>query len=152
MRDPYIVAEEHRRRFVEALHSQIGRPYLWGGQSEEGFDCSGLIVWALNEAGLGISDMTADGLADQFHSCRVLAPGKPGELCFYGDDSGVNHVMAVLTTWGQGMPILVGARGGIDTTDTLKEAYDRGAYVCTKTARYWESKRLLVVDPFMVRC
>ena len=145
MDDLYLEAEQQRHVFVEALHAQIGKPYIWGAQDPQvGFDCSGLIVYALRQSGFDIPDMTAQGLADHFHRCRILGMGKPGELCFYGNgatdaNKPVYHVMAVLTTWGQGMPILVGSRGGIDTTTTPNEAYRRGAYVCTRTSRYWRS-------------
>ena len=153
MNDPYLKAERRRAMFVEALHSQIGRPYLWGGQSEAGFDCSGLILWALGEAGVRLDDMTAQGLADHYHANRLIEPGKPGELLFYGNGTreAINHVMAVLTTWGAGLPILVGSRGGIDSTTNLAEAYRRRAYVGVRTADYWRSKLVMIVDPFMVR-
>jgi len=73
-------------------------------------------------------------------------------LCFYGngDRQTIHHTMAVLTTWGKGMPILIGSRGGIDTTTTPQEAYKRGAMVCVRTSRYWRSRLVMVVDPFLV--
>jgi cell wall-associated NlpC family hydrolase len=36
---------------VGAAMSQLGVPYVWGGASPSGFDCSGLVVWAYAQAG-----------------------------------------------------------------------------------------------------
>lgn len=39
---------------LKAAMSQLGKPYVWGGEEPEegGFDCSGLIDWALRQAGV----------------------------------------------------------------------------------------------------
>lgn len=43
-------------KVLAAAHSQLGKPYVWGGESpqEGGFDCSGLIDWALRQAGIDV--------------------------------------------------------------------------------------------------
>lgn len=42
-----------RRRIIAAAESQIGWPYVWGGDSEAegGFDCSGLVDYAFARSG-----------------------------------------------------------------------------------------------------
>jgi cell wall-associated NlpC family hydrolase len=51
--------------FVSVAEQFVGTPYLWGGKSSLGIDCSGLVQVALNAAGTGCprdSDMQQDGL------------------------------------------------------------------------------------------
>jgi len=57
--------DRHVDDFVAVAEQFAGTPYLWGGKSSFGIDCSGLVQVALNAAGIGCprdSDMQQDGL------------------------------------------------------------------------------------------
>jgi cell wall-associated NlpC family hydrolase len=57
--------DRHEADFVAVAERFLGAPYLWGGKSSLGIDCSGLVQVALNAAGIGCprdSDMQQDGL------------------------------------------------------------------------------------------
>jgi hypothetical protein len=57
--------DEMAADFVAVAERFAGTPYLWGGKSSIGIDCSGLVQVALNAAGVGCprdSDMQRDGL------------------------------------------------------------------------------------------
>ena len=57
--------DRHVDDFVAVAEQFAGTPYLWGGKSSLGIDCSGLVQIALNAAGIGCprdSDMQQDGL------------------------------------------------------------------------------------------
>jgi cell wall-associated NlpC family hydrolase len=63
--------------FVAVAERFVGAPYLWGGKSSLGIDCSGLVQVSLNAAGTGCprdSDMQQDGLG------RELSPAEAKQL------------------------------------------------------------------------
>ncbi len=67
---------------------QIGTPYVWGGASPGGFDCSGLTSWSYRQAGVSIprtSGAQCSGLP------RVSRDQlRPGDIVCFG--SPVHHV------------------------------------------------------------
>lgn len=72
---------------VAAAASQLGTPYVWGGSSPGGFDCSGLTMWAWAQAGVSLPRVTYS----QRSAGQVvpLSQIQPGDLVFY---NGFSHV------------------------------------------------------------
>ncbi|MGB8399975.1 NlpC/P60 family protein [Bradyrhizobium sp.] len=71
--------------FVAVAEKFVGTPYLWGGKSSFGIDCSGLLQIALNAAGTGCprdSDMQQDGLGRTLSAAESMQP-KRGDLMFW---------------------------------------------------------------------
>lgn len=62
---------------VSAAYAGIGAPYLWGGTTPSGFDCSGFINWAYNQAGRGGLPRTTYGMEASLP--RVSSP-QPGDI------------------------------------------------------------------------
>jgi peptidoglycan DL-endopeptidase CwlO len=75
-----------RATVVQAALTQVGSAYVWGGAAPGGFDCSGLVMWAFQQADIALP-----------HSSQAMAQGgqpvalsdlQPGDvLTFYSDAS-----------------------------------------------------------------
>lgn len=72
------------QKLIDAALSKQGTPYVFGAAGPDKFDCSGLVSWALKQAGSNIPRMTAEGLRKHYSQASV---GKdqlqPGDLVFF---------------------------------------------------------------------
>ncbi len=77
-------------RVVDLAEQMVGVPYVWGGASPKGFDCSGLVFYAYSETGLFIPRTSLE----QFRAARPVAldSAQPGDLVFFRIGSDVSHV------------------------------------------------------------
>ena len=113
-RDDYHVPGEYLtdEQFARMLHeaeSHLGTPYVWGGYSPSGFDCSGFVSWVINHCGNGwnFGRLTANGLRARTDYVPT-SEAKPGDLIFFQgtyDTAGASHVGIYV---GNGMMIHAG--------------------------------------------
>jgi cell wall-associated NlpC family hydrolase len=69
--------DRHESDFVAVAERFVGTPYLWGGKSSFGADCSGLVQVALNAAGI---ECPRDSDMQQASLGRVLDPAESKQL------------------------------------------------------------------------
>lgn len=60
---------------VQAALGQLGTPYVWGGTSPGGFDCSGLVQWAYAQAGVSLPRTAEEMAIGQQVTPDQLQPG-----------------------------------------------------------------------------
>jgi cell wall-associated NlpC family hydrolase len=74
-------------RAVQIARSVLGVPYVYGGASPGGFDCSGLVMWVYGQLGIALPH----NAAALYSTGRPvsLAHMKPGDLVFF---HGLGHV------------------------------------------------------------
>lgn len=105
---PTNAPNEKVGRFIEIAKAQQGKPYVFGAAGPDKFDCSGLVSYALKQAGVNIGRMTADGYMQHFKNSRVSREDlKPGDLLFFHspNDRGIpaGHATHVEIYLGNGM-------------------------------------------------
>lgn len=67
----------------------IGTPYVWAGQSIDGFDCSGFTSYLYKSNGISIPRTSKD----QFSEMKIAEYLEPGDLVFFNTfGEGVSHV------------------------------------------------------------
>jgi cell wall-associated NlpC family hydrolase len=78
-------------QIVSTAKSLIGVPYVWGGSTASGFDCSGFIYYVANKAGKSLPRTSAAGYYDR--SYYVNSP-KAGDLVFFENTykQGISHL------------------------------------------------------------
>ena len=122
----------------------LGTPYRWGGSSpSKGFDCSGLVKYAFNEATFDLprtSNAMASGHGEKVDRDDL----KPGDLIFFNIKSRrVNHVAIYL---GNDRFIHAPRRGKSVSIDTLNKPYWDNHYVVAKRVLPKEPNQLRVVQ------
>ncbi|QQS55737.1 MAG: C40 family peptidase [Candidatus Competibacteraceae bacterium] len=85
--DSYTAA---RQRILGTAEQLIGTPYVLGGESPGGVDCSGLVQYAYLQAGIRLPRTAME----QFRSARPQRKVLPGDLLFFrtGNNGRVSHV------------------------------------------------------------
>lgn len=95
----FRTTEVMRLKAVEFAKRQVlaKKPYVWGSEGPNSFDCSGLVYAAYKSAGLGwpIWDRLNSGLYYTYTKQIPLSEMQPGDLIFYsykGTISTIHHI------------------------------------------------------------
>ncbi|MEU9888152.1 C40 family peptidase [Sphaerisporangium sp. NPDC051011] len=96
-----FMSPDQIRVALTAAASKLGRPYVWGAEGPDTFDCSGLVQWAFGQAGVRMPRVT--------HQQWVtgpqipLAQAQPGDLLFWrSDPTNPGYISHVAIYWGDG--------------------------------------------------
>lgn len=74
---------------IDIAQRYLGTPYVWGGESPGGFDCSGLVQHVYRQLGVSLPRVAADQ-ARSGQPVASLAEARPGDLIAFGEP--VDHI------------------------------------------------------------
>lgn len=112
-----------RMRVVFTAMQQVGVPYRWGGSTPAGFDCSGLVQYAYQYAGLRLPRTAAEQLTST--TPVTLENAAPGDLLFFRDGGRTSHVAIYI---GEGRFVHAPRGGKTVSLDTFDNTYWRTSF------------------------
>ena len=119
-----------RKGVVEMARRYIGTPYVWGGTSPNGFDCSGLIQYVFQEMGIGLPRVSfQQARSGQRVALNAL---EPGDLVAWDNSSRNNGADHIALYVGNGQ-IIEAPRPGL-TVRVRSLGRDEGAWGVRMTA------------------
>jgi cell wall-associated NlpC family hydrolase len=90
------LSPEKKNKFIQIANQYINTPYLWGGRSPFGIDCSGLVQIAAKGAGL-LLPRDAYQQAQIGKTINLISEALPGDLAFFDNHEGkITHVGIIL--------------------------------------------------------
>ncbi|WP_261806753.1 C40 family peptidase [Lapidilactobacillus luobeiensis] len=83
-------ARASRAQIVSYAKNFLGVPYVWGGTSPAGFDCSGLVQYVYAHFGIKLSRVT---YAQEYNGpIKAASAAQAGDLLFFGSRGSTYHV------------------------------------------------------------
>ena len=112
-------------QIVAKAKTCLGIPYVWGGQTRKGFDCSGLVYYILKDLGYSAGRSTSE----QYKMGSSVSKSKlqPGDLVFFAGTykSGISHVGIYI---GDGKFIHAPSTGDVVKISELSNSYYKSHY------------------------
>ena len=117
--------------FIEDCKKHLRKPYIYGANGPDSFDCSGFVQFVLKDVGLDPSgDQSAEGLYEYFHDPNngvVVDTPECGCLVFYGEQDNIQHVALCIDKEN-----MIEAGGGDHNTTSVEIARKKKAEVRIK--------------------
>lgn len=117
------ISSSYLTKFVDCAKKYLGTPYVWGGTSKAGVDCSGLVYLAAQDAGLGTLPRTAKTLY-AITSKIDKKELQSGDLVFFQADNSISHVAIYI--------------GNNQILHAISEGSETGVVISKLSKDYWK--------------
>ncbi|WP_079474748.1 C40 family peptidase [Marinococcus halophilus] len=106
---------------VETGKQYMGTPYVWGGTTPSGFDCSGFVQYVMNQHGV----KTQRTVAQMWTQVSKVSNPSVGDVVFYETRTGPSHMGFYV---GNGKFLHAGASSGVTISD-MNSSYWKSRYI-----------------------
>ena len=121
----YLAENPVAQGLLDEADNYLGVPYVWGGTSPMGFDCSGFVQYVCRANGISIPRV-AD---DQLHGPGTYVTRdqlQPGDLVFFGSGDYASHVGMYV---GEGMMIHAPHTGDVVRYASIDSSYYQSRFL-----------------------
>ena len=117
--EEYLAQNPIARELLDTADDYLGVPYLWGGTTPAGFDCSGFVQYVCNAHGISIPRV-ADAQLHGPGTYVTRTQLQPGDLVFFGSGDYASHVGMYV---GEGMMIHAPSTGKVIQYTSIDSSY-----------------------------
>jgi hypothetical protein len=129
---------------VDFAASLIGRPYVWGAEGPDSFDCSGLTQFVFREFGV---DLPRRAISQSRVGDPTGSRLRRGDLVFFASDTRRSEVTHVGIYEGGGIMIDASKRHGRVRRDNLGEEYWVDRFMFARRVGGWTNARRVPQEP-----
>ena len=116
-------ASSKGQAIVNSAMKYLGVPYVWGGTSPKGFDCSGLVQYVCRQNGISVNRVAADQRRNGVYVSRENL--QAGDLVFFARGGYIHHVGIYV---GNGNMIHAPQTGDVVKISSINTSYRRQTY------------------------
>ncbi|MCD8180921.1 MAG: NlpC/P60 family protein [Firmicutes bacterium] len=123
--EEYLASNPLAQSILDTADDYLGVPYLWGGTTPAGFDCSGFVQYVYSLNGISLPRV-AD---DQLHGPGTYVTRsqlEPGDLVFFGSGDYASHVGIYV---GDGMMIHSPSTGKVIQYTSIDSSYYSSRFI-----------------------